>query len=215
MWPRSNERRPFLLASPTGEGSMVLMVMSSAQPVVEHDRRVLQILFRGDGEPRHEEEPAADVRGRLELERRGGRVAREDRRSLAEHIEQAEDRDRAEQAVADPTDDDALAVEPLEVAVALEIELVRHRGHALSFALRREMPARAGVVSAPVAARRGHRSPDTDPRQAHLVVNRMSTHAVLSRSSDPRPRNDRERRRVRLREALVRLPSGRSRTGCG
>ena len=82
---------PSRLASPTGDGSIVLSVMPSTQPGVEHERRVLDLALGADREARHEEEAAAEARraSRPRARRRSPRRGDACCGTLAEHVQRA------------------------------------------------------------------------------------------------------------------------------
>ena len=93
---------------------------------VEHERRLRQVPARSDAEARLEQQAAAHVLGRVELELRLRRCRARGLGPLAEHVQQREQRDGAEereQAAAQPR----LPLAAGEVSVALEDDHVGRR----------------------------------------------------------------------------------------
>ena len=115
---------------------------------VEHERRSLDLPVGADREAGHEEEAAANVLGRVDLELdavRGGGVGL---RSLAERVQQAEEAEQSERREHGPAHErPSLATG--EVAVPLQSQPVRRRGHAKQFARGVSSPTGGGRYTTP------------------------------------------------------------------
>ena len=100
---------------------------------VEHERRSLDLPVGADREAGHEEEAAANVLGRVDLELDAVRGSGVGLRSLAERVQQAEEAEQSERREHGPAHErPPLAAD--EVAVPLQSQPVRRRGHAEQFA---------------------------------------------------------------------------------